>query len=108
MRGVRVALAAVLLAASARAQVEAEPSQLPPPGPAPAPVVAAPEPPTAKGTPSAPRDMPDYDARGDEPTTAGQVLLWVPRVALSPLYLTSEYVIRRPLGALITTAEQKQ
>jgi hypothetical protein len=35
-------------------------------------------------------------------------LLWVPRVLLSPLYFVSEYVIRRPLGWLITTAEQKQ
>jgi hypothetical protein len=34
------------------------------------------------------------------------VLLWVPRVLLFPLYLTSEYLVRKPLGALITTAEK--
>jgi len=54
------------------------------------------------------RDVPDYDGRGEEPTTAGDVALWVPRIILSPLYFVSEYVIRRPLGWLITTAEQKQ
>jgi hypothetical protein len=54
------------------------------------------------------REVPDYDGRGDEPTTPGQAALWVPRVILSPLYFTSEYVIRRPLGWLITNAEQGQ
>jgi hypothetical protein len=29
-------------------------------------------------------------------------------VALSPLYLVNEYVIRRPLGALVTVAERHQ
>jgi hypothetical protein len=52
------------------------------------------------------REVPNYDGRGAEPATAGDVLLWVPRVLLSPLYLVSEYGIRRPLGALITTAEK--
>src|SRR4051812_45126703 len=55
-----------------------------------------------------PRPTPDYDGRGPKPTTAGDVALWVPRLVLSPLYLTSEYLVRRPLGVLITTAEQKQ
>lgn len=65
-------------------------------------------PPPPPGGESPKRAVPDYDGRGDEPTTAGDVLLWVPRILLSPLYLVSEYVIRRPLGWLITTAEQKQ
>lgn len=52
------------------------------------------------------RELPDYDGRGREPTTVGDVLLWPPRIVLFPLYLTSEYVIRRPLGALATTAEK--
>jgi len=47
----------------------------------------------------------DYDGR-EEPTTAGDVLIWIPRVALSPLYLVSEYVVRRPLGFLIAGAER--
>ena len=52
------------------------------------------------------RDVPDYDGRGGEPTTAGDVLLWIPRVILSPLYFISEYLIRRPLGAVLTLAEK--
>ncbi|MFT7581724.1 MAG: hypothetical protein ACI9MR_003402 [Myxococcota bacterium] len=52
------------------------------------------------------RALPDYDGRGEEPTTAGDVLLWVPRIAFSPLYFTSEFILRRPLGALITEAER--
>lgn len=52
------------------------------------------------------RPVVDYDGRGDEPTTAGDVLIWVPRVVLSPLYFASEYVVRRPLGWLVTTAEK--
>ena len=67
--------------------------------------VVAPAPP---GGESPKRAVPDYDGRGDEPTTAGDVALWIPRVILSPLYFVSEYVIRRPLGWLLTTAEQKQ
>src|ERR1700733_4517722 len=54
------------------------------------------------------RPLPNYDGRGEPPTTAGDVALWVPRIVLSPLYLVSEYVIRRPLGALISTAERHQ
>jgi hypothetical protein len=53
------------------------------------------------------RPVPDYDGR-EEPTTAGDVLLWIPRLILSPLYVVSEYVIRRPLGFLITEAERAQ
>jgi hypothetical protein len=52
------------------------------------------------------RAVPDYDGRGPPPTTAGDVALWVPRVVFSPLYLTSEYVIRRPLGAILVAAER--
>lgn len=52
------------------------------------------------------RPLPDYDGRPPPPTTATETLLWIPRVILFPLYLTSEYVIRRPLGAGITAAER--
>jgi hypothetical protein len=52
------------------------------------------------------RELPDYDGRGPPPTTAGEVALWVPRVVLSPLYLTSEFFLRRPLGALMANAER--
>lgn len=64
-------------------------------------------PPMPPGGESPKRALPDYDGR-EEPTTAGDVMIWVPRILLSPLYVISEYVIRRPLGWLITTAEQKQ
>jgi hypothetical protein len=52
------------------------------------------------------RAMPDYDGRGGPPTTAGDVALWVPRVIFSPIYFVTEYLIRRPLGALIAGAER--
>jgi Omp85 superfamily domain len=64
--------------------------------------------PQAHAQPSAKREMPDYDGRGEPPTTAGDVALWVPRVAFSPFYFVSEYVIRRPLAWFITTAERNQ
>lgn len=51
------------------------------------------------------RAVPDYDGRA-EPTSAGEVLLWIPRVILSPLYLLTEFVIRRPLGFLVSAAER--
>jgi hypothetical protein len=54
------------------------------------------------------RAMPDYDGRGEPPTTAGDVALWIPRVVFSPIYFVTEYMIRRPLGWLIGTAERKQ
>lgn len=53
------------------------------------------------------RALPDYDGREDA-TSAGEVLLWVPRVLLSPLYLVSEFVVRRPLGFLVSAAERAQ
>jgi hypothetical protein len=56
--------------------------------------------------PSPKRDLPDYDGRGPKPNTVGQDLLWVPRVIFSPIYLTTEYVIRRPLGAAVSAAER--
>lgn len=52
------------------------------------------------------RDVPDYDGRGGPPTTTEDVLLWIPRVILSPLYFVSEFLVRRPLGALLTAAEK--
>ncbi len=55
-------------------------------------------------TTSPKRALPDYDGRGEEPTHDGAGV-WVGRVALSPLYLTSEYLLRRPLGALLIAAE---
>ena len=70
-----------------------------------APVVPVPA--AANGS-SPKRELPDFDGRGEPPTTAGDVLLWVPRVVFAPFYFVSEFVIRRPLAWLITTAERKQ
>ena len=53
------------------------------------------------------RQLPDYAGR-EERTSVGDVLIWVPRVVLSPLYLVSEFVIRRPIGGLISFAERSQ
>ncbi|MEO8874523.1 MAG: BamA/TamA family outer membrane protein [Polyangiaceae bacterium] len=52
------------------------------------------------------RAVPDYDGKGGEPTSADDVLLWIPRVILSPLYFVSEFLVRRPLGAIISAAEK--
>lgn len=51
------------------------------------------------------REVPDYDGRGNPNTDSGSWVLWIPRVVLFPLYVVHEYVIRRPLGALVTRAE---
>jgi hypothetical protein len=52
------------------------------------------------------RRLPDYDGKGGKPTTPGDVLLWAPRVVLFPAYLVSEFIVRRPLGWLISSAER--
>jgi hypothetical protein len=52
-----------------------------------------------------PRPLPAYSSRPAR-TRVGDVALWVPRVALFPLYAVSEYAIRRPLGAVVTLAEK--
>ena len=52
------------------------------------------------------RAAPDYDGRGNEDAEGGNWALWIPRVLLSPLYLINEYVLRRPIGALIEVAER--
>jgi hypothetical protein len=51
---------------------------------------------------------PPQDYGGPPPPSVGPSLLWAPRVVLFPLWLTSEYVIRRPIGALVRTAEKNQ
>ena len=52
------------------------------------------------------RALPDYEGRPPPAPSAGEVLLWIPRVIFSPVYFVSEFLIRRPLGALITAAER--
>jgi hypothetical protein len=54
------------------------------------------------------RELPDYDGRPGPPTTVGDVAIWVPRILFFPPYLVSEYVLRKPLGWFIATAERKK
>ena len=60
----------------------------------------------ARGDDPPKRTSPDYAARPPAKSTPGEVALWVPRVVFSPVYFTTEYLIRRPLGALISAAER--
>jgi hypothetical protein len=52
------------------------------------------------------RPLPDYADRPARRATPGEVLLWVPRVVFSPVYFTTEYLLRRPLGAIVSEAER--
>jgi Omp85 superfamily domain len=52
------------------------------------------------------RKAPSYDGRGPARLTAGEVLVWVPRILFLPVYVTLEYLIRWPLVNLITLIEK--
>lgn len=54
------------------------------------------------------RELPDYDGREDARPTAGRRLLWIPRILLAPVWLVTEFILRRPLGFLVTNAEESQ
>jgi hypothetical protein len=54
------------------------------------------------------RPVPNYDGRAPPSPTAGEVFLWVPRVLLFPLYLVSEYLLRVPLGFVVSRAEEEE
>ncbi len=56
-------------------------------------------------TQSPKRVMPTYDGRGPDPSNTDGAGVWVARVLLSPLYVTSEFLLRRPIGALVTAVE---
>jgi hypothetical protein len=60
--------------------------------------------PRARG-PEDDRAVPDYDGRPDPPPDAGEVLIWVPRLVVAPIYLFVEYLVRRPWGFAITKSE---
>jgi hypothetical protein len=52
------------------------------------------------------RDKPDYDGRGNPDADAETWVRWIPRVLLWPPYAVNEYVLRRPIGALVTIADR--
>lgn len=54
------------------------------------------------------RTVPNYDGREDAPASAGEALLWVPRVVLAPLYFIAEFVLRRPLELAVTSVEEQE
>ncbi|HLL24314.1 MAG TPA: hypothetical protein VK427_19420, partial [Kofleriaceae bacterium] len=54
------------------------------------------------------RAVPEYDGRESEGATAGDVLLWVPRVVLFPVRLVVDYGVRRPIGWLVRKAEHSR
>ncbi len=60
-----------------------------------------------KETDKAVPDPPIDADRKPEKRNVEDQILWLPRLALSPLYLVSEYVLRRPFGWFIRLAERK-
>lgn len=53
--------------------------------------------PPRSAPPGTERPLPDYRNRPDEPLTAGDILIWVPRGLLYPIHLVLDYGIRRPI-----------
>jgi hypothetical protein len=115
-----LAVAALLSVSSSRAFAQVGPSQSEE-GPSPPPSVAARvdpsrpagdgagepridhDPPLPPG--NTPRPLPSGIGHDREPSAASG-LYWIPRVLCFPLYVTSEFVVRRPLGALLTVYEK--
>ncbi len=52
------------------------------------------------------RDVPEYEGRKGRETSPGEVLLWIPRLVLYPVYLATEYLVRRPIGAIVKASER--
>lgn len=52
------------------------------------------------------RPVPNLDGRAPAGPDAGEALIWIPRVLLSPLHLVFEWGLRKPLGAVLTVAER--
>jgi hypothetical protein len=56
--------------------------------------------------PVAHRAVPDYDGRGAAPAPPEESWLWIPRVVLAPLYVLTEYGLRRPVGWALREADR--
>ena len=54
------------------------------------------------------RELPDYDGRPDARPTAGRRLLWIPRIVMAPIWFVTEFLLRRPLGYLVTNVEEQE
>lgn len=52
------------------------------------------------------RRAPNYDGAKAPRRSAGEALIWIPRVVFFPVYLTLEYAVRWPLVKLITVLEK--
>ena len=66
----------------------------------------APLPESAPLEPGQRRELPDYDGRAPAPASAAKSALWLPRILFSPLYVVSEFVVRQPIGYVVTQAEK--
>jgi hypothetical protein len=54
------------------------------------------------------RAVPDYEGRESAPTTAGDALLWIPRVVLFPVRIVVDYGVRRPFGWVVRKSEHSK
>jgi hypothetical protein len=91
-----IAIAGLLVCAALPAQAdEPETASAEPTSTEPASVVRPPD-----------RPVPDYDGLPEPGDDAGDVLLWTARILTAPLYFVTEFLIRRPLGWVITEVEQ--
>lgn len=62
--------------------------------------------PPSSGEPGKRREVPNYDGRPGQDPSAGEGLIWVPRVLFYPLHLVLEYGLRWPIVQGITFAEK--
>ncbi|UJR86953.1 hypothetical protein [Sandaracinus amylolyticus] len=54
------------------------------------------------------REVPDFDGRPDPGISFEDAILWIPRVIFFPVQLVFEWIIRRPLGWILTTGERER
>jgi Omp85 superfamily domain len=102
-------VSSLALPAAAHAQEERGPDAGEPAAPDAAPPAS--DPPDAGTDAPAPidekRPIPDYEGKGEK-EPSDDALLWVPRILVLPIYLTTEYLIRRPIGAIVSGMERSR
>lgn len=52
------------------------------------------------------RPVPDYDGRPKQPVSVGETILFIPKLVFSPVFFVTDFLIRRPLGFLVTKSEK--